>query len=482
VDRNLLAASTAIALVFFPPQPLNAPAAYAAEVEKPVLLETESATEKMTAEEEPGVEGQTKAEAQANKVKRKPFVEKAVEENSVEKPKQLEEEVDAPARLESEPATEKLTVEEEPAVEGQTKAAAESEAAPEPNMLAVEPVAEQIKKAEEQAPAVVPNDLSGDDRQKLKAAEKARRAEAKQNRAELIGAAAAGVAIGAVIPVIGGRVLADEGDRFVVERNGELTVRKDESALLRGRDNTVDYERLAGGRVRETITRPNGVQIVTLRDAGGYVLKRTRLLPNGDEIVLFDSRDETNHPFVDYDRTLSPIRLVISSDLYIVVSSRADRRSLYDMFQAPPVEQVLSGYSLREVRENRRVRDIVRRVDLDTIIFEPGSATVPASQVSLLGDIAGGMLDVIDHDTRAIFLIEGHTDAVGAEIYNLTLSGRRAETVARILSEGFGVPPENLVTEGYGEQFLKLETQAAEPQNRRVTVRNISPLLISDIR
>ncbi len=171
---------------------------------------------------------------------------------------------------------------------------------------------------------------------------------------------------------------------------------------------------------------------------------------------------------------------MISIDVYIVVSSRADRRSLYDVFQAPPVEEIHSGYSLREVRENRRLRDIVRRVDLDTITFEPGSASVPASQVSLLGDIAGGMLDVINQDTRAVFLIEGHTDAVGEEIYNLMLSDRRAETVARILSEGFGVPPENLVTEGYGEQFLKLETQVSEPQNRRVTVRNISPLLISD--
>jgi outer membrane protein OmpA-like peptidoglycan-associated protein len=81
-----------------------------------------------------------------------------------------------------------------------------------------------------------------------------------------------------------------------------------------------------------------------------------------------------------------------------------------------------------------------------------------------------------------VFLIEGHTDAVGQELYNLTLSDRRAETVARILVEAYGVPAENLVVQGYGEEFLKINTDGNERQNRRVTVRNISPLLTTSIQ
>ena len=76
-----------------------------------------------------------------------------------------------------------------------------------------------------------------------------------------------------------------------------------------------------------------------------------------------------------------------------------------------------------------------------------------------------------------MFLIEGHTDAVGSDVDNLSLSDRRAESVAMVLSQQFGVPAENLTTQGYGEQFLKVQTQAPEQQNRRVTVRRISPLL-----
>jgi len=49
--------------------------------------------------------------------------------------------------------------------------------------------------------------------------------------------------------------------------------------------------------------------------------------------------------------------------------------------------------------------------------------------------------------------------------------------VAEVLSETFGVPPENLVTQGYGEQFLKIPTQGPEPLNRRVDVRRITALM-----
>ena len=57
------------------------------------------------------------------------------------------------------------------------------------------------------------------------------------------------------------------------------------------------------------------------------------------------------------------------------------------------------------------------------------------------------------------------------------LSDRRAESVALALAEYFDVPPENLVTQGYGESDLKVPTQEANRENRRVVVRNITPLL-----
>ncbi|URK87619.1 hypothetical protein LP421_06715 [Rhizobium sp. RCAM05350] len=51
------------------------------------------------------------------------------------------------------------------------------------------------------------------------------------------------------------------------------------------------------------------------------------------------------------------------------------------------------------------------------------------------------------------------------------------ESVASLLTEVYDIPAENLVTQGYGERFLKVRTPEAEQQNRRVTIRRVTPLV-----
>jgi outer membrane protein OmpA-like peptidoglycan-associated protein len=102
---------------------------------------------------------------------------------------------------------------------------------------------------------------------------------------------------------------------------------------------------------------------------------------------------------------------------------------------------------------------------------------VTPDQARLLEPIAEAMQRAIRRNPNEVYLIEGHTDAVGSDIDNLSLSDRRAESVADILTQDFGIPPENLTTQGYGEQYLKIPTQGPERRNRRVTVRRITPLL-----
>jgi len=60
---------------------------------------------------------------------------------------------------------------------------------------------------------------------------------------------------------------------------------------------------------------------------------------------------------------------------------------------------------------------------------------------------------------------------------NLSLSDRRAQSAAELLTQQFQVPAENLVTQGYGEQNLKVQTDGPSRENRRVTARRITPLL-----
>ena len=170
---------------------------------------------------------------------------------------------------------------------------------------------------------------------------------------------------------------------------------------------------------------------------------------------------------------------LVGDDAEVVVFDAAhDHQPILDGINGRRVRAIVLTHGHNDhINAAVALRDTVRRVDLDTINFATGSAYVTESQVLLLGDVAGAMLDVIDWDPSAIFLIEGHTDAVGSELYNLDLSDRRAESVARILTDYYDVPPENLVMQGYGEQYLKVATSGPSWENRRATIRNISPLL-----
>ena len=114
---------------------------------------------------------------------------------------------------------------------------------------------------------------------------------------------------------------------------------------------------------------------------------------------------------------------------------------------------------------------------LNTINFETGSWEIPPDQAAKLQSIADGLNRAITRNPREVFLIEGHTDAVGNDVDNLSLSDRRAESAAELLTQQFGVPAENLTSQGYGSQYLKEQTDGPSRINRRVTIRRITPLL-----
>jgi outer membrane protein OmpA-like peptidoglycan-associated protein len=67
--------------------------------------------------------------------------------------------------------------------------------------------------------------------------------------------------------------------------------------------------------------------------------------------------------------------------------------------------------------------------------------------------------------------IEGHTDSVGSDSYNLDLSQRRADAVRDFLVRN-GVQPEQITTRGYGKSFpiASNDTEAGRLQNRRVEI------------
>src|SRR5690606_15082279 len=276
-------------------------------------------------------------------------------------------------------------------------------------------------------------------------------------------------------------VLREIGDRFVIQLNNQVVVQSDDRERI-GRDaDEVYYEELPRGRVRETVVRSNGVQVVTVRDRYGDVVRRSRIMPDGQEYVLVytDRRDrEEFREWRDPARDLPPLRLTIPRDEYILDARRVQDEDMYYQFlDQPPVEPVRRLYTVDEVKYSARVRDSVRRVDLDTITFEFGSASISESEIPRLEGVASAMERLLEENPAETFLIEGHTDAVGSDEANLALSDQRAESVAIALTNVFAIPPENLVTQGYGETYLKVDTEEPARENRRVAIRRITPLV-----
>ncbi|KQZ42080.1 OmpA family protein [Ensifer sp. Root558] len=276
------------------------------------------------------------------------------------------------------------------------------------------------------------------------------------------------------------RVVERLDDRVVLGVGDQIFVRGDDRPRLRHGAREAYYDELPRGRVRETIVRPGGYRIVTVYDRYGDVLQRSRVDSDGNEYVLMyapDYQDERRPAIVDVGYDLPPMRLTIPVDDYIVDYSQEPDRDYYAFLSEPPVERVERVYSIDEVRNSARLRDKVRRIDLDTIHFETGSAEVSMSQAKTLRTVADAMQKVLGKDPGETFFIEGHTDAVGSDRSNLVLSDERAESVAVLLTEVYGIPAENLVTQGYGERFLKISTPEPAEDNRRVTIRRVTPLV-----
>jgi outer membrane protein OmpA-like peptidoglycan-associated protein len=274
----------------------------------------------------------------------------------------------------------------------------------------------------------------------------------------------------------GGRTFIREPDRTIIQEGGHVIIRHDDGDRFgwHARDVRVEQE----GRDTVTIVeRPDGVRIVTFTDPEGRMLRRLRRYPDGREVIIIDNPVREYRDIGDYYVDLPAAVIGIPRERYIVEAERASEADIYDALIAPPVEPLARAYSLEEVRYSRPLLERMPSVDVDTINFEFGSWEVTPDQVGRLAFVAQAINQAIAQNPREVFLIEGHTDAVGSDVDNLSLSDRRAQSAATVLTESFQVPPENLTTQGYGKQYLKIPTDGPERRNRRVTVRRITPLL-----
>jgi outer membrane protein OmpA-like peptidoglycan-associated protein len=276
-----------------------------------------------------------------------------------------------------------------------------------------------------------------------------------------------------------GRKTAD--GRVIVRANGILLAAHDEDARLAASGGRVAEEDAGNGEHVVTVDLPDGSQAVTLRDRQGNVVRRTIKLAKGGATVLTDVDAAIPHASTADRGALedltAPSRFEPGVHRSVIDGGSATPEAIEAALAAPPGAAVERSYAIGEVRADGRLRNELGGVDIDTLHFAEGQATLPAGEAAKLAAIGRALATMVAARPDEIFLVEGHTDAVGSDLANLLLSDRRAETVAEILTRDYGVPAENLVTQGYGEQYLKVPTHAAEPRNRRITIRRITPLL-----
>jgi outer membrane protein OmpA-like peptidoglycan-associated protein len=118
---------------------------------------------------------------------------------------------------------------------------------------------------------------------------------------------------------------------------------------------------------------------------------------------------------------------------------------------------------LKDLQARKTERGLV--LTLGDVLFDTGKATLKPGSYATIDRLANALKE----DTARKVMIEGHTDSVGTDEYNQTLSQNRAQAVQAALMER-GVTGDQISAAGKGEAFPVASNDDAggRQQNRRV--------------
>jgi len=120
---------------------------------------------------------------------------------------------------------------------------------------------------------------------------------------------------------------------------------------------------------------------------------------------------------------------------------------------------------LAELQAKQTDRGMV--VTLGDVLFDTGKATLKPGAMESINRLA----TYLSQNPNTKVLVEGHTDSVGSDDYNIGLSERRARAVATEL-ESRGIPDSQIQTLGRGKDMpvANNSTPEGRQQNRRVEI------------
>jgi outer membrane protein OmpA-like peptidoglycan-associated protein len=138
----------------------------------------------------------------------------------------------------------------------------------------------------------------------------------------------------------------------------------------------------------------------------------------------------------------------------------ATPNELVELFISAEDQPITRSFDGRNLRVERKSADLIIQFDLD-------SAKLKEPSKPLLDNLAEAMKN--DRLAAVKFKVEGHTDALGSEQYNLKLSQSRAESVLAYLTAK-GVHKDRLTGEGKGFSELLTPDNPKAADNRRVRI------------
>ena len=120
---------------------------------------------------------------------------------------------------------------------------------------------------------------------------------------------------------------------------------------------------------------------------------------------------------------------------------------------------------LSDLKAKQTERGIV--LTIGDVLFATGKADLSSEAARSVDKLA----DFLQKYPKRNVLIEGHTDSVGSDEFNLTLSQKRADSVKEVVT-GKGIADERITAKGYGKKYpvASNDTASGKQQNRRVEV------------
>lgn len=164
----------------------------------------------------------------------------------------------------------------------------------------------------------------------------------------------------------------------------------------------------------------------------------------------------------------APLKLISALASIFIITSVSAQETM--VFNSPPPPMELADSLFPELtrglirKSNDQPKTVIMKIE-----FEFGSSNISPESKGFIESIAN-MLKLDGVLDKAI-MIEGHTDAVGSNRFNLNLSEQRAEAVRRTLVRQFNIAPERLLINGKGESELLDPANPHSASNRRVEIK-----------